>query len=136
MLGKREEAKLDKVDTIIGRETSIKGIVTASGAIRIDGRLEGEIQTRGDVYVGDNGKVEGNIQARHVTVAGEIRGNVTATGRIEIVPTGRMIGDLESALLVIGEGGTFIGRSVKRETEGKGQARPSQGEKTQTTARA
>lgn len=124
MLAKRDRNGLsveaDKIDTIIGKETEIKGTINSSGAIRIDGRVEGEIHHRGDLVVGEGGIVWAHIKARNVTIAGEVKGNVEAEGRLEIVATGRLFGDIKVENLVIGDGAIFRGMSEMKSGDDKG----------------
>lgn len=108
---------LDKVDTIIGKGTEFKGTLSSSGVIRVDGRFEGEILHRGDLVVGETGFVTANIKARHVTIAGEVRGNVEAEGKLELITSGRLFGDIKVAALVIGDGAVFRGSSEMRQPE-------------------
>jgi cytoskeletal protein CcmA (bactofilin family) len=112
----------DRVNTLIGRGTEIKGTVKATGGIRIDGRVDGEIDHDGDLVVGEEGVVEANVKTRNVTIAGEIRGNVEASGRVEIVATGKMFGDIVVNALVVHEGAVFDGSCQMRRAEG-GEAR-------------
>lgn len=102
---------MDKIDTVIGRETEIKGTVTAKGVVRVDGKIEGHIVNQGDVVVGEGAVILAEIKARHVTVAGEIRGNITAEGKLEILGSGKVHGNIQVQNLVIGEGAVFRGKS-------------------------
>ena len=106
----------DKVNTLIGVGTEIKGTIKASGGIRIDGRVDGELHHEGDLIVGEEGVVEATIKTRNATVAGEVRGNIEASGRVEIVSTGRVLGDLVVTTLVINEGAVFDGNCQMRQT--------------------
>jgi cytoskeletal protein CcmA (bactofilin family) len=105
----------DKVTTIIGLGTEIKGNIKATGGMRIDGRVEGEIHLEGDLVVGEEGVVEAAVKTRNITIAGELRGNVEATGRIEIVSTGRLLGDIVVSALIINEGALFDGNCQMRQ---------------------
>lgn len=121
MLRKRETPEFDQVGTFIGKDVFFKGILKAASALRVDGKVEGEVQTEGDILIGEAGKVEGNLQGRNVLLAGEINGNVLASGKIEIAATGRIYGDLKAQNLVIDEGAIFQGNcqmsgtSIKKE---------------------
>jgi len=126
LFGKREVIDLDKVDTIIGKETEFKGTLQSVGVLRVDGRLEGELIHRGDLVVGATGHVAANIRARHVTIAGEVKGNVEAEGKLEIVTTGRLTGDIKVARLVIHEGAVFNGVSHIRGEDRQGQKHETQ----------
>lgn len=112
----------DKVNTLIGLGTEITGTLKANGGIRIDGRVEGQVVNDGDLVVGEEGVVEASVKTRNVTVAGEIRGNVEASGRVEIVSTGRLVGDITVNALVIHEGAVFDGNCQMRQSE-SGDAR-------------
>ncbi len=109
MLRKREIPEFDQVGTFIGKDVYFKGIIKASSALRIDGKVEGEVQTEGDILIGEAGRVEGNLQGRNVLIAGEITGNVSVSGKIEVAATGRIYGDLKAQNLVIDEGAVFQG---------------------------
>ncbi len=100
-----------RVDTIIGKETEVKGTVTSAGVIRIDGKVEGEIIHKGDIAVGETGLVTANIKARNVAVGGTVTGNVEAAGKLELLPTARVVGDVKAGSLVISEGAYFKGHS-------------------------
>jgi len=99
----------DKVATFIGQGTEIKGDIKAKGSIRIDGHVDGEIDHEGDLVIGEEGVVEATIKTRSVTIAGEARGNIEASGRVEIVSTGRLYGDITVNALIIHEGAVFDG---------------------------
>ncbi|MGI6603769.1 MAG: bactofilin family protein [bacterium] len=109
---KRAGINYDKVDTIIGQGTEFKGSIRAKGTLRIEGRLEGDVSCDGDIIVSETACVEANIRARHVTAAGEIKGDLDLAGRLEISPTGKVCGTIRVANLVINEGGLFLGNSI------------------------
>jgi cytoskeletal protein CcmA (bactofilin family) len=97
-----------KVDTLIGKESSFKGNLEApGGAVRIDGYFEGELHIGGDLIIGENGKVIGNIVAKNIVVAGEVKGSIESRGKLELAPTAKVIGDSKMFTLVI-EDGAFI----------------------------
>ena len=96
-------------DTIIGKDTTIEGRIITSSTVRLDGAFKGEVVTKGDIFLGEAAKIEGDIKARNVYVGGLIRGNVEATGRVELSSTARLHGQLKVANLVIEEGANFMG---------------------------
>lgn len=98
------------VDTVIGPQCVVRGRLEGCGIIRVEGRFEGEIATEGDVIVGEAGEIQANIAARDVLVGGLIRGDVQASGRLEILGTGRVSGDINARNLIIAEGAVFTGR--------------------------
>ncbi|MEW6546266.1 MAG: polymer-forming cytoskeletal protein [Bacillota bacterium] len=121
MLGKKvERPNPDSVDTVIGKSTFLQGTVTSQGSIRVDGRLEGEIIGEGDVFVGQDARVVAKVKARHVVVAGQLKGDVEAAGKLEIATTGVLVGNVKVSQLVVEEGGILEGSSsFRRQQEGQ-----------------
>ncbi len=97
------------INTIIGNNSRIEGVLTASESTRIDGVLEGKIMSESSVIVGETGEVVGDITAVEILVAGIVYGNLVAKERIEMTSTGRVLGDLITKTLVIDEGASFKG---------------------------
>lgn len=99
----------ERVDTIIGKETKLKGSLQATGTVRIDGHFEGDIITQGNIIVGESGIVKATIKARNCTVAGEVNGDIAADLKLEIVSSGKVTGNIQCENLLIGEGAVFHG---------------------------
>jgi cytoskeletal protein CcmA (bactofilin family) len=94
----------------IGKSLVIKGEVTGSEALYIDGRVEGSINLPGNrVTVGRNGVVSANINAREVVVIGKVKGNMTASDRVDIRNEGSLTGDVIAARISIEDGAYFKG---------------------------
>jgi cytoskeletal protein CcmA (bactofilin family) len=94
----------------IGKSLVIKGEVTGSESLYIDGRVEGSINLAGNrVTVGRNGVVAANINAREVVVLGKVRGNLTASDRVDIRSDGSLTGDVVAARISIEDGAFFKG---------------------------
>ena len=104
----------------IGKSLIIKGEVTGSEALYIDGRVEGSINLNGNrVTVGRNGVVSANIIAREIVVIGKVRGNLTASDRVDIRSDGSLTGDVVAARISIEDGAFFKGGIDIRKTGGK-----------------
>lgn len=101
-----------KIENILGPKTSFQGHLKAEGNVRVDGYFEGSLETTGNVIIGDAAKVSADITASSVQVWGAVKGNITAGGRLEILPSGRVWGDIKVTSLLIDEGGLFRGKSV------------------------
>ncbi|MDB5082729.1 MAG: hypothetical protein JWP00_4653 [Chloroflexi bacterium] len=99
------------IETSIGSSVSMQGVLKAEGNIRIDGLFEGKIETAGNVIVGRTGQVAADIVARNVLVAGKVKGNILAHDRLEIIASGKVLGDIESITLYIEEGGRHHGQT-------------------------
>lgn len=104
----------DRVDTVIGAGTVFVGEIHVKGTLRIDGRTEGKIECSGDVVIGEGGVAETVVQVRNLKVAGFLKGNVTASGTLEITDTGKLIGDVEVGKLVIIDGAIFQGQCTMK----------------------
>lgn len=98
-----------RVETLIGSECNFEGRLESQGAIRIEGRFEGEIKTESDVIVGEKGRTQANIEAANLFLAGQLQGNVVVSGRLEIASTGRLEGDVWAQVISIEPGGFFQG---------------------------
>jgi cytoskeletal protein CcmA (bactofilin family) len=94
----------------IGKSLVIKGEVSGSESLYIDGKIEGAINLPGNrVTIGRNGQVAANIMAREVVVLGKVRGNVHASDRIDIRSEGSLTGDVIAARISIEDGAFFKG---------------------------
>lgn len=94
----------------IGKSLVIKGEVTGSESLYIDGRVEGAINLPGNrVTVGRNGQVQANINAREVVVLGKVKGNLTASDRVDIRNEGSLTGDVVCQRISIEDGAYFKG---------------------------
>jgi cytoskeletal protein CcmA (bactofilin family) len=94
----------------IGKSLVIKGEVTGSESLYIDGRVEGSINLPGNrVTVGRNGVVSANINAREVVVLGKVKGNLSASDRVDIRNEGSLTGDVVAQRVSIEDGAFFKG---------------------------
>ena len=94
----------------IGKSLVVKGEVSGSESLYIDGKVEGAITLPGNrVTVGRNGQVAANISAREVVVLGKVRGNIQASDRVDIRSEGSLTGDVVAARISIEDGAFFKG---------------------------
>ncbi|HHV06604.1 MAG TPA: polymer-forming cytoskeletal protein [Firmicutes bacterium] len=115
--GRKQQVDLDRVDTIIGQETELKGTIKGAGTVRIDGAVEGDVVVKGDLIVSESGRLKADVCARHATVAGKIEGDVELSGRMEITPTGKIYGQIKVASLTVTEGGFLSGNCIMLDAE-------------------
>lgn len=107
--------------THVARGSRIKGLISGSTEVFIEGEVEGEIQLDGRLVVGRQGKVLGNVKARAIEVAGHVAGNLHGLDRVELGASASLEGDVLAPRVLIAEGAFFQGR-----IEMKGDAsRPS-----------
>jgi cytoskeletal protein CcmA (bactofilin family) len=94
----------------IGKSLFVKGEVSGSESLYVDGKVEGTINLPGNrVTVGRNGQVAANITAREVVVLGKVRGNIQASDRVDIRSEGSLTGDVAAARISIEDGAYFKG---------------------------
>ena len=125
----------------LGKSLVIKGEVTGSESLYIDGRVEGSINLPGNrVTVGRNGVVSANISAREIVVLGKVRGNMTASDRVDIRADGSLTGDIIAQRISIEDGAYFKGgidiRKAGQKTNGEAKEVVSAPPETATTATA
>src|ERR1700739_2007494 len=119
----------------IGKSLVIKGEVTGSESLYIDGRVEGSINLAGNrVTVGRNGVVAANINAREIVVLGKVRGNLTASDRVDIRSDGSLTGDVVAARISIEDGAYFKGGIDIRKGGQPTQTKPNGEEKNVPSA--
>jgi cytoskeletal protein CcmA (bactofilin family) len=108
----------------IGRTLFIKGEISGSEALYIDGRIEGKItMPESRVTIGRNGKVDASIQAREVVVMGKVNGNIQCSDRVDIRSEGSVIGDISTARISVEDGAALKG-GIQVHSESKPQAQP------------
>src|SRR5271166_4436838 len=118
----------------IGESLVIKGEVTGSESLYIDGRVEGSINLSGNrVTVGRNGVVAANINAREIVVLGKVRGNLTASDRVDIRSDGSLTGDVVAARISIEDGAFFKG-GIDIRKGGQQQSKPNGEDKSMPAA--
>jgi cytoskeletal protein CcmA (bactofilin family) len=95
--------------TVIGADAVFKGELAFEKGVRIDGRLEGKVATKGFIAVSQGGHLQADVDAGSVIIEGEVKGNVTAADRIELRKSARLKGDVTASKLLVAEGAAFIG---------------------------
>jgi cytoskeletal protein CcmA (bactofilin family) len=117
------DATADQTTGWLGSSLHVKGDISGTEDLLIDGAVEGMIQLDGrKLTVGSTAKLTADINARDVVVYGYVKGNVRATGRIEIRKDGSVIGNLTTAQIMIEDGADFKGsieidRSAAKEAD-------------------
>jgi cytoskeletal protein CcmA (bactofilin family) len=105
------KATREMIENVLGRTSLIRGDMSADGAFRIDGWVEGSVESRSAVVIGESGAVRGNVTGTEIVVAGKIFGNIVCSGHLEILATGKVEGDIDAKSMRIETGGLFRGTS-------------------------
>ncbi|MFC2140602.1 polymer-forming cytoskeletal protein [Candidatus Auribacterota bacterium] len=97
-------------ETVLSSDVSFKGSIKFKNTLRIDGKFEGDIASKGILCVGKSGEIKAEIKVGTAVVEGVINGNITAEEKIELKSTAQLFGDIKAARIAIAEGVTFVGK--------------------------
>lgn len=114
---KKNKVKIDEIDTVIGPGSEFKGDLEATGIVRVDGSFFGRISSKGDVIIGEDGNVQGEVIARNVMIAGNVEATVTCTNKLEIKASGKLMGNCTVSSIEIDEGAIFKGQCEMTSSE-------------------
>ncbi len=118
----RKEPSNDEIAAFLGKGTSFKGILTYDGTIRIDGKVEGEIVSQGNLIVGESATIHAEISVGSIVSAGKITGNVQAATKVHLQSSASLNGALNTPNLVIDQGVIFNGQCEMKEHPEKNRA--------------
>jgi len=97
--------------SLLSKNVRIEGEIQGPENLHVEGYLKGAVELSGDIFIGNTGIVEADVEAKNIVIQGEVTGNVKAHHQLEIHPTGKLIGDCTAASIDIKEGAVFEGRS-------------------------
>lgn len=109
-----------KVGTLIGTGAVFDGNLSAPESVRIDGTLNGNCDCKAQLIVGVEGVINGDINAQNVLISGKVEGDIIANGKIELLSTGKIVGNITAKSLVIDEDACFDGRCSMTTTASTG----------------
>lgn len=125
-----ESVPQEKFIVNIGKSVIIKGELSGSEDLTIEGQVDGKIELRQNVLtIGPNAKIKAQVSARAIVVEGQVQGNIAASEKIEIKDKGSVEGDLSSPRVAIADGAHFRGsidmQQAKGEKPAAGESRPT-----------
>ncbi|MDX1630310.1 MAG: polymer-forming cytoskeletal protein [Thermoanaerobaculia bacterium] len=112
------ERNKSRLNGFLDAGSHLEGTLRFEDTFRVEGRLTGTVESEGSLYVGERGRVEGEIRVTRLYVSGTVDGEVETSERVEVAPGGRLLGTVTSPCLVIEEGAVFQGRSEMIDQEG------------------
>ena len=125
--GAEPRAQLGRDMVNIGKSVIIKGELSGSEDLTIEGHVEGRIDLKDNVLtIGPNGKIKAEVFAKSVVVLGEVTGNVTASEKVDIRDNGSVDGDIASPRVAIAEGAHFRGSVDMQRAGQKAAPKPAQ----------
>jgi cytoskeletal protein CcmA (bactofilin family) len=110
MKGRRKKDETTEFTGFIGKGVRLEGTFEASGVFRIDAEVKGNLLSSHSLILGENARVEGQIEGNHVVISGKFDGIIIVKGRVEIHAKGVVTGEIHTPCLVIEPGGIFDGR--------------------------
>ncbi len=97
--------------TIISNGVKIEGKVSSNGSIRLDGVINGDIISEGNVTIGDQGEVYGKVNGQSITIGGKVEGLINAKEKLMLESKADLKGDVFTKILVVEAGARFDGKS-------------------------
>jgi len=110
----------EKVETVFSEATSFDGLLKFDTSIRIEGSFKGKIVSKGYLIIGEKAKVRADIKANSIVIAGEVKGNVEARERLEMLPSGKLYGNIKTKKLKMADGVVFEGSCEMLGQTGRG----------------
>jgi len=106
MLQKKEESP---IKAYLGSDALFKGTLSFEGTVRIDGKFEGRVNTSDTLVVGETGDLQADIEAGTVICRGKMRGTIVASKKVEMHPSSKIVGDVQTPALSIELGAILDG---------------------------
>ncbi len=97
---------------VLSTDVDIKGTVKFTNDLVVDGKIEGEISSAGNLTVGENARLKAEIKCGTVVVYGKVHGNIAASDRVDLKSSAEVVGDIKAKTLAIEAGAIFVGKST------------------------
>jgi cytoskeletal protein CcmA (bactofilin family) len=98
-------------NSVLSKKVKMEGDIHGEEDLRVEGHFKGTIKVTGDIFVGQSGVVEADVEADNIVIQGKVTGNVMARKQLEIQSSGQLLGDCRAKSIDIREGAIFEGRS-------------------------
>lgn len=96
-------------ESVLGASTTLEGTLRSNNNVRLDGTFTGTLEISGNILVGETAQIKADINARNISIAGAVHGNVTGK-KVQILRTGRVWGDISATALTTEEGAFIDGK--------------------------
>src|SRR3954469_8706403 len=107
----RQKNGKSQLNGFLDAGSHLRGELHFEDTFRIDGRLTGKVDSKGDLYVGEHGQVEGEVRVGRLFITGKVVNAVVHAQRVEIAPGGQLRGEVSTPALIIDEGAVFEGQA-------------------------
>jgi cytoskeletal protein CcmA (bactofilin family) len=101
--------EMPQIPFVVGENIRIHGELTGEGDIQLLGAFRGTIDLAGTIVIGESAQVEADIAATNIVVGGHVKGNLVATGRVDLLPTGSVTGNVKTGSIAAAEGASLRG---------------------------
>lgn len=109
------QTERERMASFIGHTVRLEGQIVSEEDLTIEGRFKGDIKAKKSLFVGIEGYVEADVVASSVTIAGHLRGSVTAESKVKILDSGVMDGSLDAQKIIVADGGQLRGQVNRTE---------------------
>lgn len=116
------QAEVEETETVIGPRSFFDGTLKCESNVRIKGSAQGEISCGKSVIIEESASVNAKVSAANAVVAGKLEGSIECEGRLEILATGKVSGELTAGVLIIQEGAFFEGHLKMKDRKGEEQS--------------
>ena len=106
------------INSIIGAGSAVSGDIKINGFVRVDGDVDGNIETSSNIIIGAKARIRGDIRAASAVISGIVIGDVTAPAGVKLLSTAAVIGDIATERLVVEDRGVLHGRCTALEADG------------------
>lgn len=121
----KSDSSTGDLNGFLDRGSRIQGELSFETTFRVDGTVEGTVNSQGDLVVGEGGVVDGEVQVGQVFVSGTVKGSVKAQRKVHIAPGGKVLADLETPALIVEDGAVVEGRCTMSRQVRDGERAPA-----------
>lgn len=97
---------------MLSSDVEIKGVVKFTNDLVVDGKIDGEIHSDGNLTIGENARIKAEVKTGTLVVYGKIHGNISVTDRVELKSSAEVVGDIKAKTLAVEAGAIFVGKST------------------------
>jgi cytoskeletal protein CcmA (bactofilin family) len=113
----KSDNKPSDLNGFLDSGSHVHGELRFDTSFRVDGKFTGMVESEGDLIVGEEGEVEGDLSVGQIFISGTVRGSIRASRRIQVSPSGKVYAEIDTPSLMIEDGAFFEGRCSMRRDE-------------------
>lgn len=98
------------IETMIGSSVKVEGNFVGAGDVVVEGQVAGTLKTSKNLRVGEQAVIKADVEAANIVIAGEIRGHINCSGRIEVLATGKIFGNVDTQTIAVAHGAVLHGK--------------------------